>query len=176
MPPASDHAAQRRQIRNFPTGQVSAKPEGWVRVLPLPQPAGAGSPLREGAIVCKGKKSGDVRRIRSTTTRPCIQPKPKRHSQPKSVPAARPQQQHPAGYTHQRETHAKHPAKTQGHSQPKRVPAAEPPQQHQAGNTHRRKTAPHAPSQTQAAQPTQKRTGGEAAVAAPSSTNAPAQD
>ena len=94
------------------------------RGLWLPQPAGAGSPLREGAIVCKGKKSGDVRRIRSTSTRPCIQPKPKRHSRPKCAPAAKPPQQHPAGQTHPRETHAKHPAKTQGHSQPKRVPAA----------------------------------------------------
>ena len=60
------------------------------RGLWLPQPAGAGSPLREGAIVCKGKKSSDVRRIRSTSTRPCTQPKSKRHSRPQSAPAAKP--------------------------------------------------------------------------------------
>ena len=89
------------------------------RGLWLPQPAGAGSPLSEGAIVYKGKKSGDVRRIRNLSTRPSTQPKPKRHSQPQSAPAAKPPQLHPEGQTRRRETQAKRPPKLKWHSHPR---------------------------------------------------------
>ena len=89
------------------------------RGLWLPQPAGAGSPLREGAIVCKGKKSSDIRRIRNLSTRPSTQPKSKRHSQLQSAPAAKQPQQHPAGQTRQRETKVKRPPKLKWHSHPR---------------------------------------------------------
>ena len=85
---------------------------------PLPQPAHAGSPLREGAIVCKGEKGRQCpAQLRCINMR-CA----------------------PAGQAHPRETKARRPA------------------------------------QSQAAQPTQKRTGGEAAAAAPGRIYAPTRD
>ena len=54
------------------------------RGLWLPQPAGAGSPLREGAIVCKGKKSSDIRRIRNLSTRPSAHPNPSGTANPRA--------------------------------------------------------------------------------------------
>ena len=118
---------------------------------PLPQPAHAGSPLREGAIVCKGEKGRQCpAQLRCINMR-CA----------------------PAGQAHPRETKARRPAEPKRHSQPKSAPAAK-----AAVATPSRIYAPtrdtgQAPSRTQAAQPTQKRTGGEAAAAAPSGTNAP---
>ena len=76
--------------------------------------------------------------------------------------------------TRQREISAQHPANSKRRSQPKRAPAAQPPQQqHQAGQARRRETKAKHPAQAQAAQPTQTRTGGTAAAAAPSRIYAP---
>ena len=45
--------------------------------------------------------------------RPISQSNPKRHSQPKCAPAAKPPQLHPVGQTHLRETQTNRPAQTQ---------------------------------------------------------------
>ena len=69
---------------------------------PLPQPAHAGSPLREGAIVCKGEKGRQCpAQLRCINMR-CA----------------------PAGQAHPRETKARRPAEPKRHSQPKSAPAA----------------------------------------------------
>ena len=83
-----------------------------------PQPAEAGSPLREGAIVYKREKQSDVPRSHNAPTWGKHPTQAQAAQPPKSAPAAKPPQQHPAGYTHPRETKAKHPAQTQGHSHP----------------------------------------------------------
>ena len=58
---------------------------------PLPQPAHAGSPLREGAIVCKGEKGRQCPAQLRCINMPCA----------------------PAGQAHPRETKARRPAQTQ---------------------------------------------------------------
>ena len=85
---------------------------------PLPQPAHAGSPLREGAIVCKGEKGRQCpAQLRCINMR-CA----------------------PAGQAHPRETKARRPAEPKRHSQPKSAPAAQPPQPHLVDQTHPRET------------------------------------
>ncbi len=108
---------------------------------------------------------------------PRTRPNPKRHSQAKSVPAAKPPQQHPAGQ--------KRPRKTTGHAPgptPSGTASSRASRRHsrrsgtrQDKSAHARRRATH-PAQTQAAQPPQERTGGIAAAAAPGRTKAPTQD
>ena len=106
---------------------------------PLPQPAHAGSPLREGAIVCKGEKGRQCpAQLRCINMR-CA----------------------PAGQAHPRETKARRPAQSQAAQPTQKRPGGT-----AAAATPSRIYAPtrdtgQAPSRTQAAQPTQKRTGGQ---------------
>ena len=78
---------------------------------PSPIPSGTASPKAPRRHSRRSSTRQDNRT--NTRHRPSTQPKPKRRSQPKSAPVAQPPQQHPAGYTHTRETKARRPAQSQ---------------------------------------------------------------
>ena len=115
-----------------------------MRTPPLPPPGCSRQPpLRGGRLFLRGKADINVRRIRNASTPitgPSTRPNPQRHRHPNAHRRPKPPQQHPAGYTHQRETKAKHPAQTQRRSHPNAHRRPKPPQQHPAGQTHPRKT------------------------------------
>ena len=152
---------------------------------PLPQPAHAGSPLREGAIVCKGEKGRQCpAQLRCINMR-CA---PAGQAHPRETKARRPAQSQAAQPTQKRtggqsrrsctrqdiRTNARHRPSTQpnpsGTANPKAHRRPKPPQLHPAGYTHQRETQAKHPAEPQAAQPTQKRTGGTAAAAVPGGT------
>ena len=115
---------------------------------PLPQPAHAGSPLREGAIVCKGEKGRQCPAQLRCINMPCA---PAGQAHPRETKARRPAQSQAAQPTQKRtggqsrrsctrqdiRTNARHRPSTQPNpkrrSQPKSAPAAQPPQQYPAG-------------------------------------------
>ena len=143
--------------------------------VPGPNPSGTAKP-RASRRHSRRSNTHQDRRTHASQ-RPRTQPNPKRHSQAKSVPAAKPPQRHPAGQKRPRETTGHAPGPT-----PSGTASSRASRRHsrrsgtrQDKSAHARRRATH-PAQTQAAQPPQERTGGIAAAAAPGRTKAPTQD
>ena len=90
--------------------------------VPGPIPSGTAKPRASRRRSRRSSTRPDKRT--NARHRPSTRPNPKRHSQAKSVPAAKPPQQHPAGQKRPRETQATHPAQSQ---------AAQPPQERTGG-------------------------------------------
>ena len=149
------------------------------------------APSERGRLFAREKRGGNVQHSCGASTcaappqdkrtharrKPGAQPNPKRHSQPKSAPAAKAAAAAPGRIAaHTRDT---------GQAPSRNPSGTATPNAHrrrsrrssiwQDSRTHARQQPMH-PAETQAAQPAQKRTGGKAAAAAPGRSIAPAQD
>ena len=91
--------------QQLPSGQTH--PRETTGHAPSPIPSGTAKPRASR----RRSRRSNTRQDKSAHARhrPRTRPNPKRRSHLKSVPAAKPPQQHPAGQTRQRETKAKHP-------------------------------------------------------------------
>ena len=143
---------------------------------PLPQPAHAGSPLREGAIVCKGEKGRQCPAQLRCINMPCApagqaHPRETKARRPAQSQAAQPAQKRPGGIAAAAVPgRITAPTRDTGQAPSPNPSGAASPKAHrrqsrrssiwQDSHTHARQQ-PMRPAQSQAAQPTQTRTGGQ---------------
>ena len=91
---------------------------------PSPSRLAPAAPSERGRLFVRGKRAAMSGVSAAHPRGHASSPNPSGTGRPKCAPAAKPPQLHQAGYTHQRETHAKHPTQTQWRSQPQSAPAA----------------------------------------------------
>ena len=118
MPNTQPNPKRHSQPQKRTGGIAAAAATGWINA-PTRGACQALSPIPSGTANPKAHRRHSRRsciqldKRTYARHRPIAQSNPKRHSQPKRAPAAKPPQLHPVGQTHLRETQTNRPAQTQ---------------------------------------------------------------